>query len=268
MSGDSDSPVQVSGLSNIVAICAGDNHSLALDANGCVWAWGLNDSGQLGDGGTEAASGLPVMVLTNILQIAAGSSHSLAVDRAGKLWTWGSDSAEQLGDGSFKNANLPMPIREMTNIVAIAAGSDASAALDGSNNFWLWGSSDSDGTNWAWGDENGCPALAEIYIDYYNGRLPNLTILNGNNETPHAGLEFPQPLVFQVTDSNGIALSNAPVSVEVIAGDMELRTVSGGDNCKGLRLTTDANGEVSLIGYVDRGFSHLAMRRPVCRRLQ
>ena len=67
---------------------------------------------------------------------------------------------------------------------------------------------------------------------------------------------FEQPLVFQVTDTNGVALSNAPVSVEVIAGDMELRTVSGGDNYKGLRLTTDTNGEVSLIGYADQDFSN------------
>ena len=108
----------------------------------------------------------------------------------------------------------------------------------------------------AWGDENGLPALAPQYVDFYNGQLPNLTILNGNNQIPHAGLEFEQPLVFQVTDTNGVALSNAPVSVEVIAGDMELRTVSGGDNYKGLRLTTDTNGEVSLIGYADQDFSN------------
>jgi hypothetical protein len=86
--------------------------------------------------------------------------------------------------------------------------------------------------------------------------LPHLAILNGNNQAPHAGLEFPQPLVFQVTDTNGAALSNAPASVEVIEGDMELRTVSGGDNYTGLRLTTDANGKVSLIGYSDQDFSN------------
>ena len=256
---DSDTAIQVAGLSNIVAICAGDNHSLALASNGVVWAWGYDLDGELGDGETKANSDVPVMVtgLTNIAAIAAGTSHSLALDNSGKLWAWGGDSMGQLGDGGYAiSANLPIPIVELSNIVSVAAGSDASAALDGDGNVWQWGSSDTDGTNWTWGDENGYPALASSYVDFYNGQLPNLTILNGNNQTLHADLEFPQPLVFQVTDPSGVALSNAPVSVEVIAGDMELRTVSGGDNYKGLRLTTDANGEVSLIGHVGRTFSN------------
>jgi alpha-tubulin suppressor-like RCC1 family protein len=43
-------PVQVLGLSNVTAIAAGANHSLALKNDGTVWAWGYNDYGQLGDG--------------------------------------------------------------------------------------------------------------------------------------------------------------------------------------------------------------------------
>jgi len=58
-------------------------------------------------------------------------------------------------------------------------------------------------------------------------------------------------MLFQLTDTNGVALSDAPVSVEVIYGDMELRTNSGGNNYKGLRLVTDTNGEVAVIGYAD-----------------
>ena len=29
---------------------------------------------------------------------------------------------------------------------------------------------------WAWGDENGLPAPAPQYVDFYNGQLPKLTI--------------------------------------------------------------------------------------------
>ena len=174
------------------------------------------------------------------------------MDNAGKLWAWGSDSVGQLGDGGSAGANLPIPIRGLSNIVSVAAGSDAAVALDGNGNVWQWGSSDSDGVNWAWGNENGAPRLAPKYSDFFNGQLPDLTILNGNNQIPHAGMEFPQSLVFQVTDANGTALSNAPVSVEVISGDMELRTVSGGSDYNALRLTTDTNGAVTLIGYADR----------------
>ncbi|MGC9030112.1 MAG: RCC1 domain-containing protein [Desulfomonilaceae bacterium] len=45
-------PVQVSGLTNVVAIAAGGLHSLAKKSDGTVWAWGYNGYGQLGDGTT------------------------------------------------------------------------------------------------------------------------------------------------------------------------------------------------------------------------
>ncbi|MDR0334395.1 MAG: hypothetical protein LBH69_00710, partial [Methanomassiliicoccaceae archaeon] len=51
----SNTPVQVldpdgdGNLTGVKAIAAGSNHSLALKNDGTVWAWGYNDSGQLGD---------------------------------------------------------------------------------------------------------------------------------------------------------------------------------------------------------------------------
>ncbi|ETR67449.1 MAG: hypothetical protein OMM_11588, partial [Candidatus Magnetoglobus multicellularis str. Araruama] len=60
-------PVQVKApggigfLTDIVAIAAGKNHSMALKSNGTVWTWGQNNNGQLGDdSGTQQQ--LPVQV--------------------------------------------------------------------------------------------------------------------------------------------------------------------------------------------------------------
>jgi len=281
---ESNTPVQVPNLTGIATICAGGNHNLALDTNGNVWAWGsfnLSQSvslivfgppgvvGKFGTANAEDNGDWPAMVagLTNVIGLAAGASHSLVLDNEGRLWAWGSDVYGQLGDGGPDNNggqyNADFPIQVMTNIIAIAAGSDASVALDVNGNVWQCGDSDGDDTPdgryvsyWQWGDENSFPMMAPQYVDFYNGQLPNLSILNGNNQTPHAGLEFEQTLVFRVTDTNGAALSNAPVSVEVVAGDMELRTIVVGDNYKGFRLTTDSNGEVTLIGYADQDFSN------------
>jgi hypothetical protein len=74
-------PVPV-GLSSAEAISAGFRFSLAV-SGGRVWAWGLNDAGQLGDG-TTANSSLPVPVsnLDDVAAISAGEAHSLALLRA------------------------------------------------------------------------------------------------------------------------------------------------------------------------------------------
>jgi alpha-tubulin suppressor-like RCC1 family protein len=64
-----NTPVKVSGLTSITSLTAAgdgysysDSHSLALRSDGTVWAWGANDSGQLGDG-TAAYSPVPIQAL-------------------------------------------------------------------------------------------------------------------------------------------------------------------------------------------------------------
>src|SRR5947207_3023346 len=49
---ESDVPVQVTGLSGVVAMAAGFRHSLAVKSDGTLWAWGENNFGQLGTGTT------------------------------------------------------------------------------------------------------------------------------------------------------------------------------------------------------------------------
>lgn len=54
-------PHQVIGLTDVVAIATGADHSLALAKDGTVWAWGCNNRGQLGDGTMETRAA-PVRV--------------------------------------------------------------------------------------------------------------------------------------------------------------------------------------------------------------
>ena len=84
-------PAAVSGLSGVMAISAGINHSLALKADGTVWAWGNNSSGQLGDG-TTIDRPLPVRVLElgGVGVIVAGFGRSFAIKKSdGSVWAWG-----------------------------------------------------------------------------------------------------------------------------------------------------------------------------------
>src|SRR4029078_11080626 len=86
-------------LSGIVAVAAGDIHSLALGADGRVWVWGENYSGQLGLAESVRQQPTPTLLpgLTNVMAIAARSSHSLALLADGSVWAWGANYQGQLG---------------------------------------------------------------------------------------------------------------------------------------------------------------------------
>ena len=102
-------PMRVPELNQIVAIEAkGFWYSLALRADGTVWAWGNNVAGQLGVS-TITYSAVPIQVpgVSEIVAISAGGSHALALRRDGAVVTWGLNSNGQLGDNTFEDRAQP-----------------------------------------------------------------------------------------------------------------------------------------------------------------
>ncbi|MGI6166243.1 MAG: RCC1 domain-containing protein [Limnochordia bacterium] len=118
-------PVPVVGLSAAV-IGTGEGHTIIVVAESAAtsWAWGRNESGQLGDG-TEYLSrhpiglGTPVQVKgpTNIIAVVGGSTHSLALRVDGTVWSWGTNNYRKVLGPRCKEAvggvdgNLPMPVK-------------------------------------------------------------------------------------------------------------------------------------------------------------
>src|SRR5688572_10141371 len=94
-------PTRVPGLSGVVAIAAGAHYSLALKSDGTVWAWGLNDVGQLGDATTtNRAAPTQVRSISSIVGIAAGKEFtpsSYAVGADGRVWRWGALPDAEVG---------------------------------------------------------------------------------------------------------------------------------------------------------------------------
>ena len=138
---NSNTPVQVSGLSGIIAISTGLDHSLALKSDGTVWAWGDNSYGEFGND-TSINSDTPVQVsgLAGVVAISAGSDYSLALKSDGTVWAWGDNLFGELGNNSTTNSDTPLQVSGLSGITAISAGLAHSLALKKDGTVWGWGS--------------------------------------------------------------------------------------------------------------------------------
>lgn len=139
-------PSTVSGLSNIVKIAAGANHTLALKQDSTsVYAWGFNSSGQLGDGGFESKlRPIQVQGMNKIKMIAAGNNHSIAIKEDGTVWTWGRNTS-----GMATNRSTPIQITGLNSAVAIGGGGDSDSyilAVKEDGTVWQWNRASSDPT--------------------------------------------------------------------------------------------------------------------------
>ena len=105
-------------LVGVKAIAGGGGHSLALQANGRVAAWGLNSSGQ---------TNVPT-TLTNAMAVAAGMYYSLALKSNGTVSAWGS--------GNYSITTVPAAA---TNVVALTAGWYHSLVLKSNGTIVAWG---------------------------------------------------------------------------------------------------------------------------------
>ena len=170
------------GLTDVVAIAAGEYHSMALKRDGTVVAWGYNASG---------AATVPVG-LSNVVAISAGWFHSLALRRDGTVVAWGVGAAN-LGTGiSYGQSMVPAGLND---VVAIAAGGWHNLALR------------ADGTVIAWGDNRFGQATVP---DALVAALPPVTTINGSVNVNQAGT---YPISYETMDRFG---SSATVTRTVI----------------------------------------------------
>ncbi|HYO74418.1 MAG TPA: chromosome condensation regulator RCC1 [Archangium sp.] len=151
-------PARVPGLSGVVDIASGRDHVLALHADGTVSAWGLNVSGQVGNGesgtGTEVHAPVTVGGLTGVLAVAANTNFSLALKADGTLWGFGQNFSGQLGNGRSGSEHQAHPLADtavvgLSELHDVAAGSTYGLGLrrDGQLFGWGWNSNGSLGND-------------------------------------------------------------------------------------------------------------------------
>jgi len=148
------------------SIAAEGGHALAIDANGAVWSWGINNSGQLGIGAPGAPTcgtppGLypcrntPAQVILPLpaVGVGAGEGFSLAVigdcaSGPGDAWAWGANGG-RLGDGTTTARDVPVQVHGplnmgvLTGVAKMVGGVGHTVALMCNGEVLAWGSNQS-----------------------------------------------------------------------------------------------------------------------------
>ncbi len=130
-------------------VTAGDGSTYAIDADGSLWGWGWNESGQLGLGaGSDERTAVPQQISTEKWKyVASGQAYTFFIKEDGTLWAAGDNSkgVQGVGDGQSH--------KELTQI-----GTDNDWKFVTATRFFGHSAMaiKTDGTLWAWGEGETC----------------------------------------------------------------------------------------------------------------
>ena len=141
------SPVQMPGTN--WAVASGQyNAGFAAKTDGTLWAWGYNAQGELGQNNTTHRSS-PVQIPgttwgTTQLTFMQGVEQMGSIKTDGTLWMWGKNERGNLGQNNLTNYSSPRQVPGTTWRSAVFLGASGCTTL----------ATKTDGTLWAWGDNN------------------------------------------------------------------------------------------------------------------
>ena len=248
------------GAVSVKAIAAGANHTLALDNNGAVWAWGRNDNGQLGDGSIISKSS-PVMIISSgVTAIAAGGNFSMALKSDGTVLAWGLNDSNQLGDGTTNQSTTPVMVSGLdstSGVVAIAAGNTFGFARKGDGTVLAWG----DNSAGQLGDNSTTQRSTPVPVFSFGTGSGVISISAGFN---HAIALKSDGTVWSWGDNSSGQLGDGtlnqqtvpihvsdPSGVGFLAGASAI--AAGGTATGSFSVAVEANGSVFAWGFNDSG---------------
>jgi len=178
------SPVILPEIENdpLASIYAGYNFSMGISKDGNLYAWGGNDSNQLGSEDSIISEPTPVELPSKVVTVACGGSHTVTLSTdLHTVYTFGQNGTGQLGIGptDYHFTHVAQVLHFDEPVAAIACGCDHSMATLVTGATYIWGC----GNSYQLGDGSKAnvtrPKL--LNMDYF-GAVP-LVIVPGNCHT-------------------------------------------------------------------------------------
>ncbi|HET9959595.1 MAG TPA: hypothetical protein VFQ61_34120 [Polyangiaceae bacterium] len=156
-------PVDVSGLSAIIQIALGDQHSCALRRDRFVACWGNNASGELANRSAAEFSPLATTVWLDpdVTQVAAGDSYTCALLVDHTVSCWGKNDSGQVGDFLGETAP-PVLVKGIAEVAQVSTGDSHACVVLTDRTVRCWGWNE-------WGQlgavnygANGAPVIVDL----------------------------------------------------------------------------------------------------------
>jgi len=134
---DQTTPLKLDLGTTFTDISSGKYHSLAIDAAGNIWSWGVNNNGELGNGVADASTGYVAAQITTgtvFTSVEASMDQSYAIDNAGNVYAWGASDYGKLGISDMtEDAFVPTLADQFPSPIMQVEGSSYNAFALASN---------------------------------------------------------------------------------------------------------------------------------------
>ena len=133
-------PVDVTGLSGVKQIAAGNGATCAVLTAGNIKCWGWNAAGRLGTGllaNTEVPTA-DVVGITGATQVSTGQIHTCAVVSGG-VECWGANNDGELGTGNNVYFSVPQTVAGVSGATQVSTGYYHTCALVTAGRVKCWG---------------------------------------------------------------------------------------------------------------------------------
>ncbi len=252
------SPVLINGGAlagkTVVAISAGEDHTLALCSDGTLAAWGFGANGRLGTGTTTNQTSPAQVVVTGalvgktIVGIGAGGAFSAVLCSDGTVVTWGNDQYGQLGaDGS--HSLVPLQVSTGAGsalqgklVKAIAVGTTQVLAQCTDGTLVGWGIFGGDGA--ANGTRNYTPVAVNT-----SGVLAGKTVRSIHSGTNHHMVFCTDGSIVGWGDGNEGTLGNGVNSVQTLPVLTNTSMLASDDRVMGLGKNAASFNNFAIVGF-------------------